>query len=259
MHRFIHLIYLSAEIHAGLENTGLGSLYGFHSTLVFNISSNAFENLDVSEFGSPIDSANAIMPGPNLLSVELYENGSAVPLNSIKLLNISMEIINSDTTAGLSWDETNTALFKNDNSSIVILELLGSDNSNLPISENEINFGNQFYFNCFPNPISQDGSLNIQLRVKVRSKVEISIYNLKGQLVKILYNKVAPSNENFELNWNYTSHNNEIISAGIYFCALKIRNKIRGIKKLYLLNESTLKTYFPRNTRKRNVAITKFA
>lgn len=59
-------------------------------------------------------------------------------------------------------------------------------------------------------------SLQINLIVNQPTLLDISVYNVLGQKVKALYNDYASSGF-FEINWNLTNNNNNILPSGKYF------------------------------------------
>ncbi len=70
----------------------------------------------------------------------------------------------------------------------------------------------------YPNPFSVNS--NIELYLGKSDNVMVSIYNLKGQLVKQLSNKLYNSGTHV-LTWNGMDNNNRPVKRGIYFCRLQ--------------------------------------
>lgn len=66
----------------------------------------------------------------------------------------------------------------------------------------------------YPNPFNPQTSISFKL--KFDSNVQVSIYNVKGQLVKDFGQVVYKSGLN-RLEWNGTDYNNKEITGGIYF------------------------------------------
>jgi len=62
--------------------------------------------------------------------------------------------------------------------------------------------------------------------------VDVSIYNLKGQLVKSLYSGVALSKT---LDWNGKDESERELASGIYFYNLIVGGKVAETKKLILM------------------------
>lgn len=114
-------------------NTALGSLFGsFPSTAVMNVTNNAFANPVISNLGSCITSVNETLFS-NKLQVELVSSGTAVSTTAELLFSVEMDIANPSTTAGLSWNDTDTVIYDDTNFAAKTVELIGGDNSTLPV------------------------------------------------------------------------------------------------------------------------------
>lgn len=86
-------------------------------------------------------------------------------------------------------------------------------------------------FNNYPNPFNP--STTIKYSVPTVSKVKLSIYNMMGQLVKVLVNETkAPGFYNVE--WNGTNENNSQVSSGIYFYRFESDNFVENNKMILL-------------------------
>ena len=81
-----------------------------------------------------------------------------------------------------------------------------------------------------PNPVV--ASTKISFNLHKTAKVELNIYNLRGQLVKSLYSGVASSKT---LDWNGKGENGKELSPGIYLYKLLLNGKISYTKKLILM------------------------
>ena len=81
-----------------------------------------------------------------------------------------------------------------------------------------------------PNPVIE--STKISFNLHETAKVELNIYNLKGQLVKSLYSGVASSKT---LDWNGKDENGNELKAGVYLYKLLVNGKIEETKKLILM------------------------
>lgn len=83
----------------------------------------------------------------------------------------------------------------------------------------------------FPNPFNP--STNIRFNVPVESKVELSIYNIKGQKVKNLCKDILPTG-NHEYVWYGKNNSNNSVASGIYFIHLNNGEKTK-VRKILLL------------------------
>lgn len=81
-----------------------------------------------------------------------------------------------------------------------------------------------------PNPFVE--STKISFNLKKMSKVEVNIYNLKGQLVKSLYSGTASSKN---LDWNCIDENGEKLQAGMYLYSLFVNGELTETKRLILM------------------------
>jgi len=73
----------------------------------------------------------------------------------------------------------------------------------------------------YPNPFNPITTICYQL--PENGKVELTIYNLKGQKVKTLVNDQLSAGQH-SIVWNGTDENNKPVSSGIYFYKLKATN-----------------------------------
>ena len=106
---------------------------------------------------------------------------------------------------------------------VVVLPGVSSDDDNLVLNT-ELQ-GNH------PNPFNPD--TNISFSLKENSKVELSIYNIKGEKVKTLVNSIMEKG-NHLISWDGNNTNQNKVASGIYFYQLKTDN-YNSIKKMILL------------------------
>lgn len=83
----------------------------------------------------------------------------------------------------------------------------------------------------FPNPFNPTTTINFSL--KSDSKVQIEIYNIKGQKVKQLVSKEFTAGQH-SVVWNGRNEKNESVSSGIYFYRMKTDN-FDKMRKMILL------------------------
>jgi len=88
-----------------------------------------------------------------------------------------------------------------------------------------------FELRNFPNPFNPE--TKISFSIPEDSKVELNIYNIKGQKVKqLLCDQISAGQHS--LNWNGKDNSEKQVSSGIYFYQLKTSNKVL-MKKMILL------------------------
>ena len=92
-----------------------------------------------------------------------------------------------------------------------------------------------FAFNLsnYPNPFNPTTTISFELTTGHTENTELSIYNIKGQKVKILLNEHL-SKGNHSINWDGKDSNNKPVTSGIYFYKLS-SGKSSAMKKMLLL------------------------
>ena len=83
----------------------------------------------------------------------------------------------------------------------------------------------------YPNPFNISNTINYS--VPDESEVNLSIYNINGQLVKTLMNGLI-SQGNYYTQWNGTDRYGIEVSGGVYFIGLKTNNHSQFIKIILL-------------------------
>lgn len=83
----------------------------------------------------------------------------------------------------------------------------------------------QTFSNCFPNPcsITNDSGTQISFQKKTDSIAKVEIYNLKGQLVRILSTEECGV---VNLIWNGKNKQDQQVSDGIYFYKISVDQKL---------------------------------
>ena len=98
-------------------------------------------------------------------------------------------------------------------------------------NENLIQIDN-YKLNNYPNPFNPITA--IEFSIQNDSKVDLSIFNIKGQKIKALaqnqYTKGSHS-----IIWNGVDESNNPVSSGIYYYKLSVNGKIEVVKKCLLL------------------------
>ncbi|MBC8526505.1 MAG: T9SS type A sorting domain-containing protein [Candidatus Cloacimonetes bacterium] len=100
-----------------------------------------------------------------------------------------------------------------------------------PITEGELITPN-FLIRNYPNPLNL--TTKIHYSIPKDSRVELSVYNIKGQLVKTLV-KGKQEKGGWNIVWDGKDGNGNPVSSGIYFYQLQIDNKIIDTKKCLVL------------------------
>ena len=88
------------------------------------------------------------------------------------------------------------------------------------------------FFSNYPNPFNP--STTIKLDLAESGKIELAIYNIKGQKVKTLMDAYSAKGH-FELIWRGIDKNGKKVAIGNYFIKLKVNGKEVAVKKMILL------------------------
>ncbi len=89
-----------------------------------------------------------------------------------------------------------------------------------------------YLYQNYPNPFNPNTT--IQYSIPKDSKVDLKIYNIKGQLVKTLVNRRQKKGD-WKIIWNGKDKSNRQVSSGIYFYRLRVDDKVIDTKKCLLL------------------------
>ncbi|MBI9038874.1 MAG: T9SS type A sorting domain-containing protein [Bacteroidales bacterium] len=150
---------------------------------------------------------------------------------NINIGNTYLEAGNTKSTYGkLSYLRPKSTKAHVENT-IKLLLSLKEDKVGTPIYREDIyNFSlNQ----NIPNPFSNE--TRIYFNIEKDSKVELTIYNIYGQRVKMLLNTNLKQGEHF-VDWNGSDSYGNFVSDGIYFYTIKINNKRISKKMIYIRN-----------------------
>ena len=104
-------------------------------------------------------------------------------------------------------------------------ETADSDNS-LPAHTNNLQLNN------YPNPFNPETTIEFYL--PNQEYAEVNIYNVKGQLIKIIDKKLFSAGQN-QVHWNGTDINGKHLSSGIYLYKVKTESGLQNTKKMLLL------------------------
>ncbi len=84
----------------------------------------------------------------------------------------------------------------------------------------------------YPNPFNPSTTINLELAES--GKIELAIYNIKGQKIKTLLDAYS-SKGIFELVWRGTDNNGKKVASGNYFIKLKVNEEEKAVRKCVLL------------------------
>ncbi|MBC8415875.1 MAG: T9SS type A sorting domain-containing protein, partial [Candidatus Cloacimonetes bacterium] len=84
----------------------------------------------------------------------------------------------------------------------------------------------------YPNPFNP--TTTISFSIPEESKVDLSVYNIKGQKVKSLVKESFESG-NHSVIWDGNDDTGKPVSSGVYFYKLNVNGKSEAVKKCLLL------------------------
>jgi flagellar hook assembly protein FlgD len=89
----------------------------------------------------------------------------------------------------------------------------------------------EFTSTHYPNPFNPETVIYYSLPQE--SKVELTVYNIKGQRVNRLINSEQPAGD-YRIIWNGTNERGERVSSGVYFYRLTAGDRSLNRKMLLL-------------------------
>jgi len=132
------------------------------------------------------------------------------------------------------WDLLNNQrIWDGDNNGSAIIDMgcyeFGADS--VGVIQNPIL--NTFYqLTNYPNPFNPSTTISFQLLED--GKINISIFNIKGQKVRTLIDKRCPKGDH-SLIWDGKNDYGNPTASGVYFYKLKVGNKTKAVRKCLLL------------------------
>ena len=112
-----------------------------------------------------------------------------------------------------------------------LIHLIRTDENLVSASNNLVQKKPNFLSN-FPNPFNPTTTINFL--VQNDSEIELSIFNIKGQKIKILANNQFAKG-NHSIIWNGNDESDTPVSSGIYYYQLNVNGRTEAVKKCLLL------------------------
>ncbi len=106
------------------------------------------------------------------------------------------------------------------------------DFSSLGSNENTIQSSYSYQLSNYPNPFNPETTISFS--IPNESEIELSVYNIKGQKVKVIL-KDNFEKGNHSIVWNGIDESNNHVSTGIYYYKLKVNGKAEAVEKCLLL------------------------
>jgi hypothetical protein len=255
----------------GINDLVAGTLYS--SNYCYFIDGTNGDELLATNFGEPVDAISAISDINNDGSMEMVVGGregklycysggmnsstlnadfSADVTNGLAPLEVNFTDLSSGGPDAWEWDFDNdgtidsydqnpTKIFTEPGYYSVKLKILKGSIYNTIVKTNYIFVDLQSAYNnnpfekalsIYPNPF--DKQTNIKFISPGDCKIQISLFDIRGTLVRELYNGYAQQGENLTLIWDGTDNNGHQSPKGIYF--LEINTNENTLRKKLILN-----------------------
>ena len=154
-------------------------------------------------------------------------DGNVIPSGSTGILTILDGTVNNDVCLPFVQNvgpEDDTPILSDANGNALDNLSIGSGNCDALSIDNNITFS---ILETYPNPFNPE--LNIDITIENSGILDVSIYNLNGQIIENIYNDYAHANQMYNLKWNASSN----ISSGIYIVkAITPNNQFSSIVNL---------------------------
>ena len=137
-------------------------------------------------------------------------DGNVIPSGSTGILTILDGTVNNDVCLPFVQDvgpEDDTPILSDASGNALDNLSIGSGNCDALSIDNNITFS---LLETYPNPFNPE--LNIDIIIEKSGILDVSIYNLNGQIIENIYNDYAQANQMYNLKWNASSN----LSSGIY-------------------------------------------
>ena len=137
-------------------------------------------------------------------------DGNVIPSGSTGILTILDGTVNNDVCLPFVQNvgpEDDTPILSDANGNALDNLSIGSGNCDALSIDNNITFS---LLETYPNPFNPE--LNIDIIIEKSGILDVSIYNLNGQIIENIYNDYAQANQMYNLKWNASSN----LSSGIY-------------------------------------------
>lgn len=137
-------------------------------------------------------------------------DGNVIPSGSTGILTILDGTVNNDVCLPFVQNvgpEDDTPILSDADGNAIDNLSIGSGNCDALSIDNNITFS---LLETYPNPFNPE--LNIDIIIEKSGILDVSIYNLNGQIIENIYNDYAQANQMYNLKWNASSN----LSSGIY-------------------------------------------
>jgi len=81
--------------------------------------------------------------------------------------------------------------------------------------------GDLALFKCYPNPFTQE--ITIEVQNSKQDKITVEIYSLTGQRIKSIFKGIHTNH--LALKWNGTNDSGQQVAPGVYLCKVNGKSK----------------------------------
>lgn len=211
-----------------------------HNNVAYLVCNDSFQILDVSDSNNPILSntvnyypSSYIIFQPKIIDNNLFI--SDLNWNEFYIYDLQDQLSPS-LISNFKWNLTSYDFLLFNDYLITSNNYFGVSTldyySLTSFEENEIILHNTDKVSNFPNPFNPTTTFSFS--ISDNSRIELSIYNIKGQIIKTL------ANNNFTIGshsiiWSGDDESGKIVSSGVYLYKLNVNGKTEAVKKCLLL------------------------
>ncbi len=150
-------------------------------------------------------------------------------------IEISEDAVAQDVILSLSLSTDYGYVFETE--IMITINDISSIDDNINNTENKL-----FMLKNYPNPFNSNTTISFQVNKEQNQEIELKIYDLKGQKIKIIplkrYHSEAVAGQgsnNYSIIWDGTNDDGKYVSSGIYFYHLNINHKSVATKQMILI------------------------
>ena len=204
--------YVDVTFSQGVYDTagGVGAVKVSDFTLDFNKNGGNATAVSISSVTK--NDNNALVGGESVIRIHLSMTGIPVGVETIEIQPVTNGIYNVGAIAAVDTETTGVLTL---NAQIV------------PVKEGEVIIRNNII-----NPAKGDYTI-LNFRLKKSTKVKITVYDLAGNPVKVLYNKKGQAGMN-EVRWYGKNKKGKKVVQGVYYVVIMI-GKERHVKKVLIV------------------------
>jgi len=169
----------------------------------------------------------------------LQDEANELPDTAVQYLHIKIQIIDNSGYSGFSFNEylmQGQQYHSDDITTYAPVIAIDVDNVILPISPSEPELSSYGILKSGPNPFDTHSEcIELVLQASRPGELELDVFNIKGQLIRVLFKNVVQKDQLISLSWNGKDSKGNDLTPGVYFYSLIMNRKTEEIKKLILM------------------------